>query len=198
MEILGALGHALWMAFTMFWQIFWGLSLGFLFSAVIEVMVSKSEMSNLLPDPSPRSLVVASLFGAGSSSCSYAAVAMARSMIRKGADFTAAIAFQFAATNLVLELGVLMWVLIAWQFAAAEFIGGPIMIALLALLLRFFLGDGLKQQAIEQAHKGIAGSMPPSPVQWATYPSPRFFGKAASVSAVSLHSFSATSSSCRS
>jgi uncharacterized membrane protein YraQ (UPF0718 family) len=107
------------MSFTMLWQIFWGLSLGFLFSAVIEVTVSKSEMSKLLPDASSRSLTRASLFGAASSSCSYAAVAMARSMIRKGADFTATMAFQFAATNLVLELGVLMWVLIAWQFAAA-------------------------------------------------------------------------------
>ena len=159
MHIVTALGHALWMAFTMFWQIFWGLSLGFLFSAVIEVMVSKSEMSKLLPDSSVRSLTVASLFGAGSSSCSYAAVAMARSMIRKGADFTAAMAFQLAATNLVLELGVLMWVLIAWQFAAAEFIGGPIMIALLAVLFRFFLPERLKKEAIEQADKGIAGSM---------------------------------------
>jgi uncharacterized membrane protein YraQ (UPF0718 family) len=159
MQILSALGHALWMSFTMLWQIFWGLSLGFLFSAVIEVTVSKSEMSKLLPDHSARSLTLASLFGAASSSCSYAAVAMARSMIRKGADFTATMAFQFAATNLVLELGVLMWVLIAWQFAAAEFIGGPAMIVVLVLLFRFFLSDTLKKQAIEQADKGIAGSM---------------------------------------
>ncbi|SEJ84438.1 permease [Paraburkholderia diazotrophica] len=159
MYILSALGHALWMSFTMFWQIFWGLSLGFLFSAVIEVMVSKSEMSKLLPDDSPRSITFASLLGAASSSCSYAAVAMARSMIRKGADFTAAMAFQFAATNLVLELGVLMWVLIAWQFAAAEFLGGPIMIVVLALLFRFLVRDSLRKQAIEQAEKGIAGSM---------------------------------------
>lgn len=85
MQIVTALGHALWMAFTMLWQIFWGLSLGFLFSAVIEVVVSKSEMSKLLPDASPRSLTVASLLGAASSSCSYAAVAMARSIVRKGA-----------------------------------------------------------------------------------------------------------------
>ncbi|ACC71222.1 permease [Paraburkholderia phymatum] len=159
MQILSATGHALWMSFTMLWQIFWGLSLGFLFSAVIEVTVSKSEMSRLLPDDSPRSLTLASLFGAASSSCSYAAVAMARSMIRKGADFTAAMAFQFAATNLVLELGVLMWVLIAWQFAAAEFIGGPIMIVVLALLFRFFLRPSLKRCAIDQANKGVAGSM---------------------------------------
>lgn len=147
------------MSFTMLWQIFWGLSLGFLFSAVIEVTVAKADMSRLLPDDSPRSLTLASLFGAASSSCSYAAVAMARSMIRKGADFTATMAFQFAATNLVLELGVLMWVLIAWQFAAAEFIGGPIMIVVLALLFRFFLRRSLKRCAIDQANKGVAGSM---------------------------------------
>ncbi|AJZ56567.1 putative permease family protein [Paraburkholderia fungorum] len=159
MQIVTALGHALWMSFTMLWQIFWGLSLGFLFSAVIEVAVSKSEMSKLLPDASPRSLTLASLLGAASSSCSYAAVAMARSIVRKGGDFTAAMAFQFAATNLVLELGVLMWVLISWQFAAAEFIGGPIMIIVLVLLFRFFLTDPLKKDAIEQADKGIAGSM---------------------------------------
>lgn len=159
MQIVTALGHALWMAFTMLWQIFWGLSLGFLFSAAIEVAVSKSEMSKLLPDASPRSLAIASLLGAASSSCSYAAVAMARSIVRKGGDFTAAMAFQFAATNLVLELGVLMWVLISWQFAAAEFIGGPIMIVLLVLLFRLFLKDSLKEQAIKQADKGIAGNM---------------------------------------
>jgi uncharacterized protein len=159
MQIVTALGHALWMAFTMLWQIFWGLSLGFLFSAVIEVVVSKSEMSKLLPDASPRPLTVASLLGAASSSCSYAAVAMARSIVRKGGDFTSAMAFQFAATNLVLELGVLMWVLISWQFAAAEFIGGPIMIVVLTLLFRFFLKDSLENEAIEQADKGIAGSM---------------------------------------
>jgi uncharacterized membrane protein YraQ (UPF0718 family) len=159
MQIVTALGHALWMSFTMLWQIFWGLSLGFLFSAVIEVAVSKSEMSKLLPDTSPRSLTFASLLGAASSSCSYAAVAMARSIVRKGGDLTSAMAFQFAATNLVLELGVLMWVLISWQFAAAEFIGGPIMIVVLVFLFRFFLRDSLKNEAIEQADMGIAGSM---------------------------------------
>ena len=159
MQIVTAVGHALWMAFTMLWEIFWGLSLGFLFSAVIEVVVSKSEMSKLLPDASPRSLARATLLGAASSSCSYAAVAMARSIVRKGGDFRSAMAFQFAATNLVLELGVLMWVLISWQFAAAEFIGGPIMIVVLVFLFRFLLRDSLKKEAIEQANKGIAGSM---------------------------------------
>ncbi|PTB21436.1 hypothetical protein C9I57_07210 [Trinickia symbiotica] len=159
MHVLNAIGHALWMAFTMLWQIFWGLSLGFLVSAVIEVMVSKAEMSKLMPDSSPRSLTLAASLGAASSSCSYAAVAMARSIVRKGGDFIAAMAFQFAATNLVLELGILMWVLIAWQFAVAEFIGGPIMIAVLVLLFRFFLSGSLKKRATEQADKGVAGSM---------------------------------------
>jgi len=159
MQTVTALGHAVWMAFTMLWQIFWGLSLGFLFSAVIEVVVSKSEMSRLLPDASPQSLTAAALLGAASSSCSYAAVAMARSIIRKGGDFTAAMAFQLAATNLVLELGVLMWVLISWQFAVAEFIGGPIMIVVLVALFRRFLSDSLKSDAIGQAEKGLAGSM---------------------------------------
>lgn len=101
MNIVMAIGHALWMAFTMFWDIFWGLSLGFIFSAVIEVAISKGEMSRLLPDASAKSIVKASALGAASSSCSYAAVAMARSIVRKGGDFTAAMAFQFAATNLV-------------------------------------------------------------------------------------------------
>ena len=157
--IANALGHALWMAFVMFWQIFWGLSLGFLFSAVIEIVVSKDQMARWLPDASPRSLTRAALFGAASSSCSYAAVAMARSMVRKQADFTAAIAFQVAATNLVLELGVLLWVLMGWQFAVAELIGGPLMIAFMALLLRHCVAEGTKQEAVAVAERGVAGAM---------------------------------------
>lgn len=159
MPIFDALLHALVMALTMLWQIFWGLSLGFFFSAVIEVLVTKSTMSSLLPDASPKSLTVASLLGMVSSSCSYAAVAMARSIVRKGGDFTAAMAFQLAATNLVLELGVLLWVLLGWPFAIAELIGGPIMIIVFALLCRLFLKEGAKKAAIEQAKKGLAGSM---------------------------------------
>ena len=157
--IATALGHALWMAFVMFWQIFWGLSLGFLFSAVIEIVVSKDQMARWLPDASPRSLTRAALFGAASSSCSYAAVAMARSMVRKQADFTAAIAFQVAATNLVLELGVLLWVLMGWQFAVAEFVGGPLMIVFVALLLRLFVDKGTQCEAIAIAERGVAGAM---------------------------------------
>ncbi|MBB6245142.1 permease [Rhodanobacter sp. A1T4] len=159
MQILSAIGHALWLSLTMFWQIFWGLSLGFTFSAIIEVVVSKDTMSTLLPDRRPRSIVIAGLLGAATSSCSYAAVAMARSIVRKGGDFTAAMAFQFAATNLVLELGVLLWVLMAWQFAAAEFVGGTIMLILLSAGYALLLPKKLEHAAIEHARGDATSSM---------------------------------------
>src|SRR3954471_2772190 len=101
MDVAGALSHALWMAFAMFWEILWPLILGFGLSAVVQAVVSKSEMTKLLPDDSPKSLAIACGLGAASSSCSYAAVALARSIFRKGANFTAAMAFQLASTNLV-------------------------------------------------------------------------------------------------
>jgi hypothetical protein len=159
MNVIHSIGAALWMAFVMFWDVFWGLSLGFLFSAIIEELVSKDEMSRLLPDSRPRSILIASALGAASSSCSYAAVAMARSMVRKGADFTSAMAFQFAATNLVLELSVLLIVLLGWQFGAAEFIGGPIMIVLLVVMFRGFLKQDRLENAITQAKRNVPGSM---------------------------------------
>jgi hypothetical protein len=159
MNILHAIGAALWMSFVMFWNIFWGLSLGFLFSAVIEELVSKEEMTRLLPDAGPRQIVIASALGAASSSCSYAAVAIARSIVRKGADFTAAMAFQFAATNLVLELSVLLIMLLGWQFGAAEFIGGPIMIVTVVVIFRLLLKPGLVEAAKAQAMRNVDGSM---------------------------------------
>ncbi|MEO7148730.1 MAG: permease [Rhodanobacteraceae bacterium] len=159
MDILTAIDHALWLAFTMFWQIFWGLSLGFTFSAIIEVLIPKDTMSKLLPDGGPRSIATAGLFGAATSSCSYAAVAMARSIVRKGGNFTAAMAFQFAATNLVLELGVLLWVLMAWQFAAAEFIGGTIMLILLGVGYALLLPKKLERAAVEHAKGDAQGAM---------------------------------------
>src|SRR5215467_1853554 len=158
-DALGQLGDALSFAFGMFWEILWALILGFALSGAVQAVVSKGEMRRLLPDDSPRSLGIACGLGAGSSSCSYAAVALARSLFRKGADFTASMAFQFASTNLVIELGIIMWLLLGWQFAAAEFIGGPIMIILLALLFRAFLTDRLVADAHAQADRGLVGSM---------------------------------------
>src|SRR5665213_124032 len=134
--MLLAILHALRMTGIMAWEILWALCFGFILSAVVESVVSKENVSKLLPDSSAKTIVVASALGAASSSCSYAATALARSLFRKGADFIAAIAFQFASTNLVVELTVLIAVLLGWQFAAAEFVGGPIMIAILVVLLR--------------------------------------------------------------
>src|SRR5205814_4932333 len=160
---IAEIGHAVWqslsMAFAMFWEILWALILGFGLSAVVQAVVSKREMTKLLPDDSARSITVACGLGAASSSCSYAAVALARSIFRKGANFTAAMAFQFASTNLVIELGIIMIVLMGWQFAAAEFIGGPIMIAILVLLFKVFLTPRLVEAARRQADKGVKGIM---------------------------------------
>ena len=159
MDILTALGHALWMAFAMFWEILWPLILGFGLSAVVQAVVSKSEMTRLLPNDSPKSLAIACGLGAASSSCSYAAVALARSIFRKGADFTAAMAFELASTNLVAELTIIIIVLMGWQFAAAEFVGGPLMVVLMALLFRLFLSRKLVTEARIQADRGLKGKM---------------------------------------
>ena len=159
MDLVTALGHALWMAFTMFWEILWPLILGFGLSALVQAVISKSEMTRLLPNDSPRSLAIACGLGAASSSCSYAAVALARSIFRKGADFTAAMAFELASTNLVAELTIIIIVLMGWQFAAAEFVGGPLMVVLMALLFRLFLSPKRVAEARTQADKGLKGKM---------------------------------------
>lgn len=150
---------ALSMAFAMSWEILWALILGFGLSGVVQAVVTKAEMSKLLPDDSPRSIVTASALGAASSSCSYAAVALARSIFRKGANFTAAMVFELASTNLVIELGIILIVLMGWQFALAEFLGGPVMIVILVLLFRAFLRSKLLKAAKQQADKGLKGSM---------------------------------------
>src|SRR6478672_6691401 len=159
MDVITALGHAFWMAFAMLWEILWPLVLGFGLSAVVQAVVSKSEMTNLLPNDSPKSLAIACGLGAASSSCSYAAVALARSIFRKGGNFTAAMAFEFASTNLVVELGVILAVLMGWQFTLAEFIGGPVMIIFLAVLFRLFLRAGLVEEARAHADEGRIGRM---------------------------------------
>jgi uncharacterized membrane protein YraQ (UPF0718 family) len=159
MSVLRGLMEALSMAFGMTWEILWALILGFALSAAVQAVVSKAEMTRLLPDDSPRSIATATGLGAASSSCSYAAVALARSIFRKGADFTSAIAFEFASTNLVIELGIIMAILLGWQFTLAEFVGGPLMIAALWLLFRLFLSRGLLDAARRQAERGLRGVM---------------------------------------
>jgi uncharacterized protein len=154
-EILDALSFAGGMT----WEILWALILGFALSAVVQAVVSKEEMRRLLPDDSPRTVAKATGLGAASSSCSYAAVALARSLFRKGADFTSAMAFQFASTNLVFELGIVMGLLLGWEFVAGEFVGGPLMIVLMVIAFRLFLTPRLVAEAKAQAEKGRLGSM---------------------------------------
>jgi uncharacterized membrane protein YraQ (UPF0718 family) len=143
----------------MTWEITWALILGFLLSAVVQAVVRRSTIVSLMGDDRPRTLAVAAGLGAASSSCSYAAVALARSLFRKGANFTAAMAFEIGSTNLVVELGIILALLMGWQFTAAEFVGGPLMIVLLAVLFRLFVRSRLIDAAREQAERGIAGSM---------------------------------------
>ncbi len=159
MRFVHAIGHALTVAGGMTWQILWSLILGFALSAVVQALVRKGTIERLLGNDSPKALGAATGLGIASSSCSYAAVALARGLFRKGANFTAVMVFEIASTNLVIELGIIMALLLGWQFTAAEFVGGPIMIVLIALLFRLFLRQRLVELAKYQADRGLAGSM---------------------------------------
>ena len=151
--------HALSVTGSMTREITWALILGFALSAVIQAVVRRSAVVRLLGSARPRTLAIAAGLGAASSSCSYAAVALARALFRRGADFTAAMAFEIASTNLVIELGVILALLMGWQFTLAEFTGGPVMIVIIAVLFRLFLRDRLLRQARAQADRGLKGSM---------------------------------------
>jgi len=159
MAVLAAIGHALTLAGTMTWEILWALILGCALSAVVQAVVRRSTVVALLGDDRPRTLALAAGLGAAASSCSYAAVALARSLFRKGANFTAAMAFEIGSTNLVVELGIILALLMGWQFTAAEFVGGPVMIVVLAVLFRLFVRSRLVDAARARAELGIAGSM---------------------------------------
>jgi uncharacterized protein len=158
-SLIRALGHAAETAGSMSWQILWALVFGFYLSAVVEALVRKETIARLLGDHRPRTLAVAAGLGAASSSCSYAAVALARSLVRKGADFVAAMAFEIASTNLVIELGIVLAVLLAWQFTLAEFAGGLIMIVVVAVAFRLFVPTELIEQARTEANRGRSGRM---------------------------------------
>ena len=159
MRVVDALSHALAEAGSMTWQITWSLILGFTLSAVVQAVVRRQTVIRLLGDDRPKTLAVAAGLGAASSSCSYAAVALARSLFRRGANFVAAMAFEIASTNLVIELGIILALLLSWQFTLGEFVGGPIMIVLMAVAFRLFVRQRLIAAAREQADKGLAGSM---------------------------------------
>jgi hypothetical protein len=132
---LDTIGRSLAAAFFMLWQTLWALILGFTLSGVVQAFVSRGRMQRLMGDHRPAAVTRSTLLGIASSSCSYAASALARALFLRGADFTAAMVFMVASTNLVVEIGIVLWLLIGWQFAAAEFVGGAVMVALLGVLL---------------------------------------------------------------
>jgi len=159
MFVINAVGDALAAAGSMGWEILWPLILGFTLSGVIQAVVRTEQITKLMRDDSPRAISVATGLGALSSSCSYAAVALARALFRKGASLTSAMAFEVASTNLVVELGLILAFVMGWQFTAAEFVGGPLMIILIALGFRLWMRGKIVDAAREQADKGLAGSM---------------------------------------
>lgn len=159
MQILQAIGQALYMSFSMFWEILWPLILGFTLSGIVQAVVSHQAMAKTLGCSGPKCLTFATLFGIASSSCSYAAVALARSIFQKGASFTAAMAFELASTNLVIELGIILIVLMGWQFALAEFLGGILMVIFIGLIFRLTLQPRLVETAKAQAEKNLVGRM---------------------------------------
>jgi uncharacterized membrane protein YraQ (UPF0718 family) len=158
-SLLQHIGDALWLSLSMFWEVLWPLTLGFLISAAVEALVSKEAVSRALGADSPRSVALATAFGAASSSCSYAAVAVARTLFRKGASFSNAIIFEFASTNLVFELGLVLVVLLGWHFLAAEVAGGIVMVVLLALIMRATLTPRIVDDARQTAQLARAGRM---------------------------------------
>ena len=147
MNFFGGVWHGLDEAFFMFWETLWALVLGFALSGAVQAFVSRTEMQRALGDHSPRTLGKASFFGVISSSCSYASSALAKSLFSRGADFTAALVFMVASTNLVVELGIVLWLLIGWQFALAEFVGGAVMIILLGLVVPRVIPAGWIERA---------------------------------------------------
>ena len=159
MFVLQAIWEALQMAFFMFWEVLWPLAVGFLISAIVQALVSRESVGRVLGRDDLRGVAFATLLGAASSSCSYAAVAVGRSLFRKGATLANAILFEFASTNMVFELGLVLLVLLGWQFVAAEFAGGLLMIALLAVVFKYTLRANLVEAARLQAAKGLHGRM---------------------------------------
>ncbi len=150
-------GEGLSNAFLMAWQVWWALVLGFAVSAIVQAWVPRERVEAALGGAGPRPLGLATGLGAASSSCSYAAVAIAKSLFQKGASASSALAFQFASTNLVAELGVVIWVLIGWQFTLAEFLGGLVLIAVMAFLLRAFVSPAAEARARRHAELADAG-----------------------------------------
>src|SRR5450755_3187483 len=155
--VLDTLVQGLKQSLLMAYAVWWALVFGFLISAIVQAWVPRQKIEDALSGSGPRPIALATGLGAASSSCSYAAIAIARSLFQKGASAAASLAFQFASTNLVWELGLVLWVLLGWQFTLAEYVGGIVMIVLMTAMLRLFVGRELEEQAREHAQEADTG-----------------------------------------
>ena len=156
-DVLQVVWHGLTDSFLMAWEVWWALVLGFAISAIVQAWVPRERIQNALGGSGFRPVALATALGAASSSCSYAAIAIAKSLFQKGASSASALAFQFSSTNLVIELGIVMWVLIGWQFTLAEFVGGLVLVVVMTVLLRLFVSRRLEEQAREHARAADSG-----------------------------------------
>jgi uncharacterized protein len=156
-DVLSTVGEGLKQSFLMAYQVWWALVLGFAISAIVQAWVPRERIESALSGSGPRPIAWATGLGAASSSCSYAAIAIAKSLFQKGASAASALTFQFASTNLVWELGLVLWVLIGWQFTLAEYVGGIVMIVVMVAMLRLFVSGRLEEQAREHAQQAEAG-----------------------------------------
>src|SRR5271167_4695115 len=157
MSVLTTIGDGFKDAFLMAWEVWWALVFGFAISAIVQAWVPRERIQSALGGSGIRPVALATGLGAASSSCSYAAIAIAKSLFQKGASAASALAFQFASTNLVWELGLVLWVLLGWQFAAAEYLGGIVMIGLMAAMLRLFVNRDLERSARAHAEQADSG-----------------------------------------
>jgi uncharacterized protein len=157
MDIVSAVSQGVWQSFLMAYQVWWALVLGFAISAIVQAWVPRHKIERTLSGSGIKPIAWATGLGAASSSCSYAAIAIAKSLFQKGASAASALAFQFASTNLVIELGIVLWLLIGWQFTLAEFVGGLILVILMTALLRLFVSKRVEEQARRHAREAAAG-----------------------------------------
>src|SRR5882762_362993 len=156
-DVLSKIGEGLEQSFLMAYEVWWALVLGFAISAVVQAWVPRQRIESALSGSGFKPLAKATGLGAASSSCSYAAIAIAKSLFQKGASAATTLAFQFASTNLVWELGLVLWVLLGWQFTLAEYVGGFLLILFMTLLLRRFISPRLEQHAREHARAAQEG-----------------------------------------
>jgi uncharacterized protein len=156
-DVFSTIGEGLRQSFLMAYEVWWALVLGFAISAIVQAWIPRERVESALSGTGIGPVSRATGLGAVSSSCSYAAIAIAKSLFQKGASATTALAFQFASTNLVWELGLVLWVLLGWQFTVAEFLGGIVMIVLMAVLLRVFVSPRLEERARRHAQEAQAG-----------------------------------------